>query len=48
MDLFKEHGVTLQELVDRIAEHWNGDADETFAETLELVVTLAREAGYAK
>lgn len=44
MDLFKEHGVTLAELIDRVARQ-DGD---NLPETLELIETLAREAGYTK
>lgn len=52
MDLFKEHGISLEELITKIANAidvtklYNGDAE--LEETLQLVETIAREAGYAK
>lgn len=52
MDLFKEHGITLEELITKIAiainvnELSSGYAE--LAETLQLVEIIAREAGYTK
>lgn len=52
MDLFKEHGTTLEELITKIAIAMNvNELDNGYtelAETLELVETIAREAGYTK
>ena len=50
MDLFKEHGMSLQELLNRIAVAWDTEKvpEELLVQVLETVETIANEANYVK